>query len=97
MRARGAVVSPARDPCDRADRLSDHGVRVADWPADPRRTDRELPGLGISRTTELVDALALSGFAGSLDVEIFGDPERFWGLSVDEAARRAYAAAAALT
>ena len=73
------------------------GVHVADWPADPSRTDRELPGLGISQTTELVAALALSGFAGSLDVEIFGDPERFWGLPVDEAARQAYAAAAAFT
>ena len=26
------------------------GVHVADWPADPRRTDRELPGLGTSGT-----------------------------------------------
>jgi len=68
------------------------GVHVADWPADPARTDRELPGQGVSRTRELVDALVLSGFSGSLDVEIFGDPERFWGLPVDEAARAAYAA-----
>ena len=26
------------------------GVHVSDWPADPERTDRELPGDGISRT-----------------------------------------------
>jgi sugar phosphate isomerase/epimerase len=72
------------------------GVHVADWPADPSRTDRELPGLGISRTQELVDALLLSGFDGSLDVEIFADPKRFGGLPVDEAARQAYAAVAAV-
>jgi sugar phosphate isomerase/epimerase len=72
------------------------GVHVSDWPADPSRTDRELPGLGISRTRELVDALLLSGFDGTLDVEIFGDPERFWGLPVDEAAREAHAAVSAL-
>ncbi len=73
------------------------GVHVSDWPADPERTDRELPGCGISRTKELVDALLLSGFAGSLDVEIFADPARFGALPVDEAARQAYAAVAALT
>jgi sugar phosphate isomerase/epimerase len=72
------------------------GVHVADWPADPTRTDRELPGRGRGRTRELVEALVLSGFAGSLDVEIFGDPGRFWGLPVDEAAREAYAAMSAL-
>ena len=72
------------------------GVHVSDWPADPERTDRELPGRGISRTKELVDALLLSGFAGSLDVEIFADPARFGALPVDEAARQAYAAVAAL-
>lgn len=72
------------------------GVHVADWPSDPERTDRELPGVGVSRTRELVDALMLSGFAGSLDVEIFGDPGRFWGLPVDEAARQAHASVAAL-
>lgn len=73
------------------------GVHVCDWPDDPARTDRELPGHGSSRTQELVDALALSGFAGSLDVEIFGTEDGFWGLPVEEAARRAYAAVAALT
>ena len=72
------------------------GVHVSDWPTDASRTDRELPGLGVSRTKEIVDALLLSGFDGSLDVEIFGDPERFWGLPVDEAARQAHAAVSAL-
>ena len=40
--------------------------------------------------------LDLSGVSGSLDVEIFSEPDRFWGLPVDEAARRAHAAVAAL-
>ncbi len=72
------------------------GVHVADWPADATRIDRELPGRGVSRTQELVDALVLSGFSGSLDVEIFGDPERFWGLPVDQAAQAAFAAVSAI-
>ena len=71
------------------------GVHVSDWPS-PDRTDRVLPGEGISRTKELVQALAAAGWDGALDVEIFSTPERFWGLPVAEAARRAHAAAAAL-
>ena len=65
-------------------------------PAEPGRTDRVLPGEGVSGTKQLVDALDLSGFSGCLDVEIFSEPDRFWGLPVEEAARRAYAAASAL-
>lgn len=72
------------------------GVHVADWPLEEGRTDRELPGHGRPGTKELVDALALSGWDGTLDVEIFSEPEQFWGLPVDEAARRAHAAVAAL-
>ena len=71
------------------------GVHVSDWPSFDR-TDRVLPGEGISRTRELVDALAAAGWDGALDVEIFSTPELFGSLAVDEAARRAYAAAAAL-
>ena len=55
-----------------------------------------LPTEGISHTLELVAALVLAGWDGALDVEIFSTPELFWGLPVDEAARRAYAAAAPL-
>jgi sugar phosphate isomerase/epimerase len=73
-----------------------HGVHISDWPAEPGRTDRLLPGEGMSGTKALIEALDLAGFSGSLDVEIFSDPEHFWGLAVDEAARRAYAAASAL-
>ncbi len=76
-----------------ADRVA--GVHVSDWPSLDR-TDRVLPGEGISRTRELVDALAAAGWDGTLDVEIFSTPELFWGLPVDEAARRAHAAVAAL-
>jgi sugar phosphate isomerase/epimerase len=72
------------------------GVHVSDWPGGGR-TDRVLPGEGISRTGELVETLVAAGWDGALDVEIFSTPELFWGLGVDEAARRAYAAVAGLT
>lgn len=72
------------------------GVHVSDWPS-PDRTDRVLPGEGSSQTRDLVRALAAAGWDGALDVEIFSTPERFWGLQVNEAARRAHAAVAALT
>ena len=72
------------------------GVHVSDWHGDHVRTDRVLPGEGVSRTRELVAALALSGWDGVLEVEIFSEPERFWGLPVDEAAQQAHAALAAV-
>lgn len=68
------------------------GVHVADWPAATGRADRVLPGEGMSRTRELIAALALTGWEGFLEVEIFSEPDRFWGLPVDEAARQAHAA-----
>ncbi len=71
------------------------GVHVADWPAADR-VDRVLPGEGICGVRELVAALAAAGWDGALDVEIFSTPELFWGLPVDEAARRAHAAAAGM-
>lgn len=71
------------------------GVHVSDWPSHDG-TDRVLPGEGISRTRELVGALHDAGWDGALDVEIFSTPELFWGLTVDEAARRAHAAVTAL-
>ncbi len=71
------------------------GLHVSDWPS-PDRTDRVLPGEGISRTRDLVQTLAAVGWDGPLDVEIFSTQELFWGLPVAEAASRAYAAAAAL-
>ncbi len=37
-----------------------------------------------------------AGFDGYLDIEIFSTPDAFWGLPVDEAARRAAAAARSL-
>jgi sugar phosphate isomerase/epimerase len=69
------------------------GLHVADEPADLTRTDRVLPGEGGTRSTEQVEALATAGWDGYVDVEIFSTPDRFWGLPVDEAARRAHAAA----
>ncbi|MEO5634522.1 sugar phosphate isomerase/epimerase [Gaiella sp.] len=71
------------------------GVHVCDWPSRDR-TDRVLPGDGISQTGVIIAALAAAGWEGALDVEIFSTPELFWGLPVDEAARAAYAAISAL-
>ena len=72
------------------------GLHVADVPRESRRTDRLLPGEGGARSAELVQALVDGGWNGFLDIEIFSSPDRFWGLPVDEAARRAYAAGLAL-
>jgi sugar phosphate isomerase/epimerase len=68
------------------------GVHVADEPPDLGRADRVLPGDGGTRSREHVGALVGAGWDGYLDVEIFSTPDGFWGLPVDEAARRAYAA-----
>ena len=72
------------------------GLHVADEPQDPTPGVRVLPGEGHGRSAELVAALRATGWDGTLDVEIFSTPDAFWSLPVDEAARRAYAAAAAL-
>jgi sugar phosphate isomerase/epimerase len=72
------------------------GLHVADEPSEPGRTDRVLPGEGGARSAEQVRALVEAGWEGYLDVEIFSTPDRFWALPVDDAARRAYAAARAL-
>jgi sugar phosphate isomerase/epimerase len=50
-----------------------------------------LPGEGGPRSADLIRALKGTGWNGFLDVEIFSTPDRFWGLPVDEAARRAHA------
>lgn len=71
------------------------GVHVSDWPSRSR-ADRVLPGEGITPTREAVRALAAAGWDGSLDVEIFSTPERFWGLPLVEATRQAHAAVRAL-
>jgi sugar phosphate isomerase/epimerase len=68
------------------------GVHVCDHPHEPARTDRALPGAGRSRTHELLTLLDDAGWDGHYDVEIFSEPERFWGLPADEAARQAWAA-----
>jgi sugar phosphate isomerase/epimerase len=71
------------------------GVHVADLPGGGR-SDRILPGEAGTRARELVDAAWAGGWNGSLDVEVFSEPDRFWSLPVDEAARRAHAAVARL-
>ena len=68
------------------------GLHVADVPKEPGRTDRVLPLEGGTKTFELVSALMKTGWTGILDIEIFSTPDRFWGLPVDEAAKRAHAA-----
>lgn len=70
------------------------GLHVADDPGGERE-DRVLPGEGGSRSREQVRALRDAGWDGFLDVEVFSTPDGFWGLPVDEAARRAHAAARA--
>jgi sugar phosphate isomerase/epimerase len=72
------------------------GLHVADEPAEPGRSDRVLPGEGGTRSAEHLHALLEAGWEGFVDVEIFSTPDRFWGLPVDEAARRAHAAASRL-
>jgi sugar phosphate isomerase/epimerase len=72
------------------------GLHLADEPPDLTRTDRVLPGEGGTRSADHLRALTEAGWEGFLDVEIFSTPERFWGLSADDAARRAYAAVSRL-
>ncbi len=71
------------------------GLHVADELPEPVAGVRALPEPG-GRAAELVAALRDTGWDGTLDVEIFSTPDAFWGLPVDEAARRAFAAASAL-
>ena len=81
---------------DNVDRIT--GVHVADWYGDGR-DERALPGEGVARIGELLRVLRDAGWAGAWDVEIFGlpdDPASFWALGVEEAARRAHAAIAAI-
>jgi sugar phosphate isomerase/epimerase len=72
------------------------GLHVADEPDDGEPGVRVLPGEGRSRAAALVTALRRAGWDGTLDVEIFSTPDAFWALPADEAARRAYAAIAAV-
>jgi sugar phosphate isomerase/epimerase len=71
------------------------GLHVSDR-VTPERGDRVPPTEGTTNPERLVRLLLAQGFGGSLDVEIFGAPDGFWALPVDEAARRAYAGARAL-
>ncbi|HET6171828.1 MAG TPA: sugar phosphate isomerase/epimerase family protein [Gaiellales bacterium] len=71
------------------------GLHIADKLA-PGAPGRVLPGEGMTRPETLLALMRAAGFAGYLDIEIFSTPEEFWGLPVDEAARRAAAAARSL-
>lgn len=72
------------------------GVHVCDLPSDPAQEGRALPGENGTRTRDIVDALRAGGWDGPVDVEIFSTADGFWGLPVDEAARRAHEAALTL-
>jgi sugar phosphate isomerase/epimerase len=72
------------------------GLHVADMPFEADRQDRALPGESGPRSSLFVRALVDAGWDGFVDVEIFSTPSRFWGLGVDAAAARAYAAVSAL-
>ncbi len=73
------------------------GLHLADWPReDLGPGPRVLPGEGRGESSEFVSTLRAAGWDGTLDVEIFSTPDGFWSLAVDEAARRAHAAAAQL-
>jgi sugar phosphate isomerase/epimerase len=78
---------------ENVDRIA--GVHVAEhFPGG--RGDRALPG---ERCAQLMRVLHEAGWRGAWDVEIFGDPEQpdsLWSLGVDEAARCAHAAVAAI-
>ena len=68
------------------------GVHISDWPAArPHRPRASRPRASPTRSSSSPRS-SLAGWDGALDVEIFSTPELFWGLPVDEAARRAYAA-----
>ncbi len=75
------------------------GLHVAAHPTESGRNGRELPDADRGPTRALVEAVRSHPccWQGSLDVEIFSTPDGFWALPVEEAARRAYAAVAALT
>ena len=77
-----------RHLAENVDRIT--GVHVAEHV--PARGERDLPG---ERCAELMRVLRKAGWRGAWDVEIFGvpdDPESFWALDIDEAARGAYSA-----
>ncbi len=77
-----------RHLAENVDRIT--GVHVAEHVAGA--AERGLPR---ERCAELMAVLHDAGWRGAWDVEIFGvpgDPESFWALDVDEAARRAYSA-----
>jgi sugar phosphate isomerase/epimerase len=72
------------------------GLHVADKLA-PGASGRLLPGEGMTRPDRVLELVLATGFDGYIDIEIFSTPEAFWGLSAEEAARRAHGALRTLT
>ena len=85
------------EPTDALTRVAPRltGLHVADELPEPLPGVRALPEPA-GRAAEIVTALRVAGWDGTLDVEIFSTPDSFWSLPVDEAARRAYVAVSAL-
>jgi sugar phosphate isomerase/epimerase len=71
------------------------GLHVSDKlaPGDPARL---LPGEGRTSPHRVLELVLATGFDGYVDCEIFSTPDAFWGLSADDAARRAHGALTAL-
>jgi sugar phosphate isomerase/epimerase len=80
-----------------AEEVERHAARITGFhvgdKAAASEPSRLLPGEGVTHPEELARMLRATGFDDYLDVEIFSTPDAFWGLPVDEAARRAAAAA----
>ena len=85
-----------RHLADNVDRIT--GVHVANW-FEGDATIGRCPGEGVSRTAELMRVLRDAGWQGpgtSRSLATPDQPDSLWSLDVDEAARRAYAAIAAV-
>ena len=85
-RRRSPPIAPSRHRAPRRRRAVPS--RTAPTACSPARAERA------RRSSSTRSARA--GWDGTLDVEIFSTPDAFWSLPVDEAARRAHAAAATL-
>ena len=81
-------------------KVVDRASRGSTWltsRASPTARTASSPSGGRPDSAELVAVCVRTpGWDGTLDVEIFSTPDAFWSLPLDEAARRAYAAAVAL-
>ena len=71
------------------------GFHISDK-ASAGAPDRLLPGEGVTNPQRVLELLRAASYDGYVDIEIFSTPDGFWGLPVDEAARRAFASISGL-